>query len=86
MIKAIAMRINGKHFNVIIHLHIGAALYHYILWNWYCFQCSNVLFFIPCLLCKEVICCSTFCSFLVSLIMSGIFGCNSPMEMVSSYP
>ena len=84
-IKAIAININGKHINDVTDLHIGVALYHYVLWNWYYFWCGNVLFFVPCLLCKKVICCSTFCSFLMSLIMSGIFGCNSPMTMVSSY-
>ena len=31
--KAIAIRINSKHVNDIIGLHIGAALYHYVLWN-----------------------------------------------------
>ena len=83
--KAIAIRINSKHINDVIGLCIGTALYHYVVWNWYCFWCGNVLFFVPCLLCQEVICCSTFCSFLMSLVMSSIFGCNSLTNMVSPY-
>ena len=81
---------NGKCFSTDISLQFGAAFNHYTLWElvWFLVQHCFVYFLslIMNLLTKEIICCSFLCPFLMSFVMSSIFRCNSPPEMISSYP
>ena len=80
---------NSKHFHKNTGLCFGAAFNHYMLWNWYGFWCGIVLVisvFGYGFLTKEIICCSSLYSFLMSFIMSSILRCNSLPKMISSYP